>query len=109
MKIAIPCKVDCPTSPIEEKFGQSRHFAIYDPESKIIDFVTFPEYIDGGSAGLFAVKQLIASGVDVVMAGMISPHIVQAFEEADIKIIPNQYGNILDILNDFRRYRNNYT
>jgi predicted Fe-Mo cluster-binding NifX family protein len=105
MKVAIPCKIDCHQSPIEERFGMSRHFAIYDQSTGICDFVTLSEYIDGGSAGLFVAKQLIDAGVNVVIAGMIGPNIEQLFRESNIKIIPNQYGNISDILNDYKKFQ----
>jgi predicted Fe-Mo cluster-binding NifX family protein len=107
MKVAIPCKVDCFQSPIEERFGISRHFAIFDQESGNTEFVTLSEFIDGGSAGLFIAKQLIDAGVDVVIAGMIGPNVEQAFREANIKIIPNQYGNINEILKEYAKYQNN--
>lgn len=107
MKVAIPCKVDCHQSPIEERFGMSRHFAIHDNDTGSTDFVTFSEFIDGGSAGLFIAKQLIEAGVDVVIAGMIGPNVEQAFREANIKIIPNQYGNIIDILKDYQNFQGN--
>jgi predicted Fe-Mo cluster-binding NifX family protein len=105
MKIAIPCKVDCDRSPLEERFGRSRHFAIFDQDTSSCEFVTLSEFIDGGSAGLFIAKQLIDKGVDVVIAGMIGPNVEQAFREANIKIIPNQYGNISDILKEYRKYQ----
>ena len=85
----------------------SRHFAIYDQETETTDFVTLSEFIDGGSAGLFIAKQLIDAGVDVVIAGMIGPNIEQAFKEANIRIIPNQYGNIADILKDYVKFQGN--
>lgn len=107
MKVAIPCKVDCYQSPIEERFGMSRHFAIYDQEAGTTNFVTLSEFIDGGSAGLFIAKQLIEAGINVVIAGMIGPNIEQAFKEANIKIIPNQYGNVSDILNDYKQFQGN--
>jgi predicted Fe-Mo cluster-binding NifX family protein len=102
MKIAFPCKIDCHTSPIEESFGQSRHYAIYDMDRDDLRFKTIYEYVDGGSAGLFATQQLIEYGVDVVIAGRIAPNLVQVLEKEHIKIIPNQYGNIRDILTDIK-------
>ncbi|MGA1822870.1 MAG: NifB/NifX family molybdenum-iron cluster-binding protein [Thermoplasmatota archaeon] len=103
MKIAFPCKVDCPTSPIEDWFGQSRHFAIYDMDNDRLGFRTIDEFVDGGSEGLFAAKQLMESGVDVVIAGRIAPNLVQVLESAHIKIIQNQYGSVRDILLDIRK------
>ncbi|MGA1872246.1 MAG: NifB/NifX family molybdenum-iron cluster-binding protein [Thermoplasmatota archaeon] len=105
MKIAIPCKVDCIQSPLEDAFEISRHFAIYDTDNEMTEFITLNEFIDGGSAGLFFAKQLIDSGIDVVIAGRIAPAVEQAFKEVDIKIIPNQYGNISDIIVGYKIYQ----
>ncbi|MGA1792377.1 MAG: NifB/NifX family molybdenum-iron cluster-binding protein [Thermoplasmatota archaeon] len=104
MKIAIPCKVDCLQSPLEDVFEQSRHFAIHDTDDGMTEFVTLNEFIDGGRAGLFYAKQLINSGIDVVIAGRMAPAIEQAFKEVNIRIIPNQYGNISDIIKGYKTF-----
>lgn len=103
MKIALPCKIDCSTSPIEEWFGRSRHFAIYDVDKDDLRFRTIDEFVDGGSEGLFATQQLVEAGVDVVIAGRIAPNLIHVFEKEHIRIISNQYGNIGDILLDIRK------
>ena len=104
MKIALPCKIDDPMSPLEERFGAARNFAIYDDSTRDLRFVKLNEFLDGGSAGLFLARQLIDIGVSVVVAGRIEPNVQQLLHEKNIRIIENQYGHITEVLKDYHRY-----
>ena len=100
----MPCKIDDPSSPLEDRFGVARNFAIFDDSTRDLRFIKLNEFLDGGSAGLYLAQQLIDIGVGVVISGRIEPNVQQLLHEKNIQIIENQYGYITEVLNDYHRY-----
>lgn len=69
MKIAITAESNQVDSKIDARFGRCAYFAIYNPETREIEFLVNPAKDASGGAGSEAVQFIAKQGVKKIIAG----------------------------------------
>lgn len=88
---------------VDEEFGHSSFFVIFDTNTG--NWEAFPNQAPqaGVGAGIFAAEQAIKLGPEVVLTGYIGPHGQKKLESAGIKIIQDEEGTVASAIDKWMK------
>lgn len=86
MKLAIGLEENSYSSKIDRRFGRAGYFIIIDSESKEYEIIENQAKDEVSGAGLKVVKNLMALGVDELVAGEIGPKAETLIKEFEIPV-----------------------
>ncbi len=86
MKVAITSKESTLDSKIDERFGRSEYFAIFDLENSKEYFIKNTAKDEESGAGGSAVRLLTKEGVDTLIAPHLGPKATTALNTFDVKV-----------------------
>jgi predicted Fe-Mo cluster-binding NifX family protein len=91
MKIAISILHPRRDTVMDPRFGRAYHFAIYDTESKSLEFVSNTEDQPAHGAGVETSRMLLDMGLQKAISGAFGPNAAQVLGSAGIEMesIPN--------------------
>lgn len=104
MKIAITSTGNNPNAMIDPRFGRCAYFAIYDTESKNLEFVENPSAEASSGAGPAAVQFIAKQKVSKVISGDFGNKILSLMEKLNItmQIENDLQQTINDIINQIK-------
>ena len=99
MKVAITSKGNTLDSVLDTRFGRCSYFAIYDTESKKLEFVENPNLNANEGAGPSSVKLIASYGVKKAVSGEFGIKIKSLMDDLSIQmIIVNEEKTINEIV-----------
>lgn len=100
MRTAITSTGDNPGAELDKKFGRCQYFAIYDSESRSVEYIPNPFVNSEDNAGMEAVRLLASRNVGRIISGEFGQKIKPLLDSQKIQmIVVGQSGKkILDIL-----------
>ena len=105
MRIGIPIKEQNDNTSLDDRFGRSPHFCIYDTEDSSISFFTNP-FITEKNAGNKISKLLLEENVDFVIAKKVGHKTFNKLTNFKIKVYKSKSNHILtDIIYDFLEHK----
>ena len=100
MRIGIPIKEQNDNTSLDDRFGRSPHFCIYDTEDSSISFFT-NQFITEKNAGNKISKLLLEENVDFVIAKKVGHKTFNKLTNFKIKVYKSKSNHILtDIIYD---------
>jgi len=105
MRIGIPIKEQNDNTSLDDRFGRSPHFCIYDTEDSLISFFT-NQFITEKNAGNKISKLLLEENVDFVIAKKVGHKTFNKLTNFKIKVYKSKSNHILtDIIYDFLEHK----
>ncbi len=86
MKIAIPVENDDENTSMDNRFGRSVYYALYDSDKDSFEFLKNPASQARGGAGVQAVEFIIKQGVKAVIVPQLGPNADRALKTSGITI-----------------------
>jgi predicted Fe-Mo cluster-binding NifX family protein len=100
MKIAITSEGNTLNAKIDSRFGRCSYFAIYDNETKQIEFISNPAKEASGGAGPAAVQFVAGLGVKKIYAREFGGKTLPLFESLGIETVTESGRTIVEIINE---------
>jgi predicted DNA-binding protein (UPF0251 family)/predicted Fe-Mo cluster-binding NifX family protein len=101
MKVAFTTTGDDLSAPMEERFGRSPVFLVYDLDRQTTTIIENENSDAPGGAGLKAAEIIMRSGTDAVVTGDCGPKASNALKAAGIKIYSVKGGSVKEALDKF--------
>ncbi len=101
MKYAIPIESQDIKDEISEVFGRSKFFAVYDSETKSIDFLENPGSKESRGAGISAVQFLIEKKINKVLTTNIGPNAENTLKSSGINLEIIERNTLENIKNEY--------
>ena len=106
MKIAIPARNNFIDSQIDERFGRSKGFIIYDSDSGSFTWISNQQSMNSPQgAGIQAAKNVIDTRADVLIACNVGPKAFSVLQANNIEIYLCSIDSISKRLDDFKAGR----
>ncbi len=86
MKIAIPVENNDENTSMDNRFGRSLYYAIYDSDKDSFEFLQNPASQARGGAGVQAVEFIINNGAKAVIVPQLGPNADRALKASGITI-----------------------
>jgi len=86
MKIAIPVENNDENTSMDNRFGRSLYYAIYDSDKDSFEFLKNPASQARGGAGVQAVEFIIKNGAKAVIVPQLGPNADHALKTSGITI-----------------------
>lgn len=101
MKIAIPSEIKSMSSNVNESYGRSPYFLIYDTVTKESEFLDNSAVLSQGAAGI-RVSQVIAdNGVKAIIAPRCGENASNILKNAEVFVYQSIPGTLQDNINEF--------
>ncbi len=84
MKVLVTAMGPSIDSPVDERFGRSRYFIVYDIESGDFESIENPHTGEHGGVGVSVAKLCIDKGVRAVISGSFGPNAQETLKMASI-------------------------
>lgn len=104
MKIAVTAKGKDLNSPIDPRFGRATYILVIDPDTlgfEVFDNSKNKDAFKG--AGIQASVMISDAGADVLLTGYCGPNAHKTLTSANIKVVNDQDGCVMDAVNAFRQ------
>ncbi len=100
MRVCIPAEAPSISANIDEHFGRANFFAIYDTQTKTIQFIENPGCHSNSGAGPSAVQQILKHNVKIVIAYRIGPKAMDVLLSNGIQFIETQAKTIEEAIKE---------
>ncbi len=105
MRIAISATGTELTDQVDPRFGRSRHFIIFDPETSLHEVMENASAAAGGGAGIATAQMILDKGIRVVLTGDCGPNAYQVLSAAGVQVITNVSGTIREAIEAYKAGR----
>lgn len=102
MKICITSQGDTLESEVDPRFGRCAFFIIVDPQSMDFEAIRNTSASSGGGAGIQSGQLVSNNGVKAVLTGNVGPNAFQTLSAANIDIITNIRGKVIEAINKYK-------
>ena len=102
MKVMITSRGDSLNSQMDERYGRSEYFIIYDTESGSYEAIKNPFLNDQGGVGISVAKFTLKKGVDALISGSFGPNAQDVLKGSGIKLYSAKGGTVEDVIKDFK-------
>jgi len=103
MKIAISCKENSLNSEVSQQFGRAPYFAIYDLDTKTIEYINNTQTLNSASgAGIQAARYIVDSGAGALLSGHCGPKAFRTLHAGDINIYINVSGTVQEAIEKYK-------
>ncbi len=103
MKIAITAKGKELGSDIDPRFGRCGYFVIVDTDTMEFEAVINEGAMASGGAGPQAAQTVSKTGAKVLITGNVGPNAHHALEAAGIEIIAGSSGQVVDMVERYKK------
>lgn len=86
---------------VDDRLGRCAVFAIYDTDSKDLNFIHNQAKNASGGAGARAAQQMIDLGVDLLITGKVGPMAMEVLSEGDIRVESWTSGTVGEAIQQF--------
>ena len=109
MKVAITVTQANLNAEIDQRFGRSKFFAIFDTENGNVEFMDNGINLEAATgAGVQAASNVINSGAKVVITGNCGPKAFRVLSEGGVKVIIGAAGSLSEVIEKFKRNEYDY-
>lgn len=91
------------TAQIAPVLGRAKYFAVYNLETKQLDFVDNPGVTESRGAGNVAARVIAELGVEKVITAHIGPNAQGALEAAEIEIVEEKDITLSEVIEKYLR------
>ncbi len=99
MKVALTAKGTDLESQLDERFGRSQYFIVYDTETKQFESFDNSQNVSAAQgAGVQAAEKVAKLGADILITGHCGPKAFQALSAAGIKVYNTQAPTVKEAL-----------
>lgn len=103
MKIAITTQGHSAEDPVDERFGRSSGFMVYDSETKQYSYLDNQQGVNAmQGAGVQAAQSMVNAGVGAVITGHCGPKAFRALDAAKIEVYIGAGGTIAEAIEAYR-------
>ncbi len=102
MKLMITSRGDSLNSPMDERYGRSEYFIIYDTEKESFESIKNPYLNDQGGVGISVAKFTIEKGINALISGSFGPNAQDVLKGSGIELYTAKGGTVSDVINDFK-------
>jgi predicted Fe-Mo cluster-binding NifX family protein len=98
MKVAVSAAEGRPTSDVEQRFGRSKWFLVFDTETGdhiVLDNLDAAESPSG--AGVATAQAVIDAGAECVVTGRVGPNASRVLEQAGVRVIDGASGSVEEV------------
>ena len=104
MKIAVTSKADKLETEVDPRFGRAPYILIVDSDSLDFDSIDNTENKNAfKGAGIQAAAMIAELNADILITGYCGPNAFKTLTASGIKVIDNQKGPIIEVVNKFNR------
>lgn len=110
MKIAVTAKAASLSAQMDPRFGRAAFILIIDLDTMQFEAVDNSENVRAfEGAGIQAATMISDRGAEVLLTGYCGPKAFKTLEVAEIKVVNDMEGTVLDAVNAFREGRFTYS
>jgi predicted Fe-Mo cluster-binding NifX family protein len=103
MKIAITSQGPLMDSPVDPRFGRTRHFIVVDTETGEFSAVDNSVNLNAAQgAGIQAGRKVVELGVEAVVTGHVGPKAMSALQAGGIKVYTGAADTVADAVEKFK-------
>lgn len=103
MKIAITAQGESQMAAVDERFGRTQGFYIYDDEKNTGEYIDNRQNMESAQgAGIQAAGTVINSGATVLITGNVGPKAYAALSAAGIEIYTGVKGTVWDAIDEYK-------
>ncbi len=102
MKVMITARGSDLNSQMDERYGRSEYFIIYDTESDSFEAIKNPYLNDRGGVGVSIAKFTVEKGVDAIISGSFGPNAQDVLKGTKIELYSAKGGSVADVLKAFK-------
>ncbi len=102
MKIAVSATGTDLAAQVDPRFGRSKHFIIFDPETLQHEAVDNAGAAAGGGAGIATAQMIVDKGVRAVLTGDCGPNAYQVLSAAGVQVVTNVTGTIREAVEAYK-------
>ena len=103
MKIAVTSLGESLESPVDQRFGRTRFFVLYNTETRKWSTHDNKQNLDAAQgAGIQAAQHVVDLGAEVVITGHCGPKAFATLSAADIAVYQEASGSVQDALDAYR-------
>ena len=103
MKIAIPAQQNSLNIEIDERFGRAKGFVIYDTDNGTHTWVNNTQSVQSTQgAGIQSAKNVIDSGVEILIAGNVGPKAFSLLRAAGVEVYICNMMTVSQAIDEFK-------
>ncbi|HPN45381.1 MAG TPA: NifB/NifX family molybdenum-iron cluster-binding protein [bacterium] len=102
MRLAIPCNEQKLTALLGPQFGRAAFFAIYDPDSRTVEYISNSQVVNTPSgAGVQAARHIIDAGAAALLSAHCGPKAFRALQAAGIPVYVGLTGTVQEAIDKY--------
>ncbi len=104
MKVAVTAQGTTLDSQLDPRFGRAAYILVVDTET--LEFEAFDNNENKNAfkgAGIQAAAMISDKGAEVLLTGFCGPNAFQTLETAGVKVVNDQSGRIIDVVQKFKQ------
>lgn len=104
MKVAVTAQGTSLDSQLDPRFGRAAYILVVDTET--LEFEAFDNNENKNAfkgAGIQAAAMISDKGAEVLLTGFCGPNAFQTLETAGVKVVSDQSGRIIDVVQKFKQ------
>lgn len=103
MKIAVTAQGNTPDSMVEQRFGRTQGFVLFDTDKETYSFIENKMIATATQgAGIQAAQNIAHRNVDIVITGNCGPKAFRALDVAGIKVILGAAGTVRECIENWK-------
>lgn len=99
MKIMITSRGENLDSQMDERYGRSEYFIIYDTDSNSFEAIKNPFLNDQGGVGVSIAKFTLERSIDAIISGSFGPNAQDVLKGSGIKLYSVKGGVVSELIN----------
>lgn len=102
MKIAVTSTGQTMDSQVDQRFGRTAYFIIFDTETMVFRAIENENVAAAGGAGISSAKTVIDAGAEVVLTGNCGPNAERTLSAAGAKLYTGVTGTVAEAVELFK-------
>ncbi len=102
MRVMITSRGENLDSQMDERYGRSEYFIIYDTDSDSFEAVKNPFLNDQGGVGISVAKFTLEKGIDAIISGSFGPNAQDVLKGSGIKLYSVKGGVVSELINSLK-------
>jgi predicted Fe-Mo cluster-binding NifX family protein len=102
MKIAVTSTGQTMDSQVDQRFGRTAYFIIFDTETMVFRAIENENVAAAGGAGISSAKTVIDAGAEVVLTGNCGPNAEHTLSAAGAKLYTGVTGTVAEAVELFK-------
>jgi len=103
MKICVSAMANSLDAQVDPRFGRCQYFIIVDSETMQFEAISNMASDAISGAGIQAAQNIVNRKVDVLITGNVGPNAFQVLSSAGIKVVPNVFGTVREVVEGYKR------